>query len=175
MASIPYQRLGKKTFLLFFLKKSGVLFILFGLLSIGIFIESKLTTQEGLIKALKGFNWLVFYIFTSAFLGILIITWLKYSTYLFALDEHAFRVKYGILNKREITLPYRQIQNVNIERDVSYRILGLSKLGILTAGTEDKDKVGESEGILPALDQKLASYIQAELLKRANIERITPA
>src|SRR3989338_602589 len=126
MASIPYQRLGKKTFLLFFLKKSGVLVILIGLLLTGLFIESKLTTQEGLIKALNGFNWAVFYIFASVFLGILIITWLKYSTYLFALDEHAFRVKCGILNKKEVTIPYRQIQNVNIERDISYRILGLS-------------------------------------------------
>jgi hypothetical protein len=44
----------------------------------------------------------------------------------------------------------------------------------LTAG-EDAEKTGEdqSEGILPGLDANLAEWLQSELLKRANVQKVT--
>ncbi len=68
------------------------------------------------------------------------------------------KIKRGILNKEEVAIPYRQIQDVDIRRDISFQMLGLSRIVILTAGHEDNEKPGDddTEGILPALDKDLA-------------------
>ena len=59
-------------------------------------------------------------------------------------------------------------------RDLAFQALGLSRLVILTAGEEEEaGSSGESEGILPALDKNLAEWLQAELMKRANIQKIS--
>ena len=70
-------------------------------------------------------------------------------------------------------MPYRQIQDVDIEEDITDRILGVCRLVILTAGHEDEPKSeGESEGVLPVIDKTLAEQLQTELLKRANIQKV---
>ncbi len=81
----------------------------------------------------------------------------------------------GILTKEEIGIPYRQIQNVDIEMGPIEQALGLSRLIILTAGHEDKPDINkeESEGVLPAIDKRLAYQIREELLNKANIERVS--
>jgi len=104
----------------------------------------------------------------------LFLTWLEYSSYGFFLDENSFKVRRGIIQKEEISIPYRQIQSVNIKRSLFDQIIGINKLIILTAGTEDKEEKikTESEAILPAIDKNLAQKIQEELLRRANIEQV---
>ena len=103
------------------------------------------------------------------------VTWLIYSHYKFCLGDDSLKIKRGILNKEEVAIPYRQIQDVDIKRDLSFQMLGLSRIVILTAGHEEDEKPGEdeSEGILPALDKKLAEWMQAELFKRANVQKVT--
>lgn len=103
----------------------------------------------------------------SAFIG-----WLVYINFVFFLDTDAVKIRRGIFNKQEVAIPYRQIQDVDIERNFAYQILGLSELVILTAGHEEKDQGGESEGVLPALDKDLADSLRDELLRRANVEKI---
>ena len=87
--------------------------------------------------------------------------------------EDSFKIKRGIINKTEDAIPYRQIQDVDIERDFFFLILGLSKVIILTAGHEDEKnrEDDESEGVIPAVDKKLGEWLQAELLKRADIQK----
>jgi putative membrane protein len=105
---------------------------------------------------------------------ILLITWLIYRNYKFSLGDDALKIKQGVINKTETAIPYRQIQNVDIERDLSIQMFGLSRIVILTAGEEEtKPGQDESEGILPALDKDLAEWLQAELLKRANVQKVT--
>lgn len=95
--------------------------------------------------------------------------------------EDSFKIKRGILSKAENAIPYRQIQNVDIERGLLFQMLGLSRLIILTAGHEDESPrnapIGsdEAEGIIPAIDQKLAEWLQTELLKRADVQKIIQA
>ncbi len=76
--------------------------------------------------------------------------------------------------KIETSIPYRQIQNIDIQRDLAYQAFNLSRLVILTAGHDD-EKPGDdqSEGILPALDKDLAEWLQTELLTRANVQKVT--
>ncbi len=105
----------------------------------------------------------------------LLATWLHYKNLKFCLGEDSLKIKRGIFDKEEVAIPYRQIQDVDIERNVSYRMFGVSRLVILTAGNEEEKKPGEdeSEGILPALDKDLAEWLQSELLRRANVQKVT--
>ena len=92
---------------------------------------------------------------------------------MFLMSDDSLKIKRGILNKVENAIPYRQIQNVDIERNFTFQMLGLSRLIILTAGHEDEATKGsnESEGIIPAIDSKLAEWLQTELLKKADIQK----
>jgi uncharacterized membrane protein YdbT with pleckstrin-like domain len=119
--------------------------------------------------------WGCFALFGIFFLLSFFIAWLTYVTYQFALTEDALRIKRGILNKEEIAIPYRQIQDVDINRSLNFQMMGLSRIVILTAGHEEDPKApdfGEAEGVLPALDKDLAEWFQGELLRRANVQKV---
>ena len=87
----------------------------------------------------------------------------------------SFKIKRGILGKTENAIPYHQIQNVDIERSFLFQILGLSRIVILTAGHEDEKPRAndEAEDVIPAIDKKLAEWLQTELLKRADIQKVS--
>ncbi|MDO8515810.1 MAG: PH domain-containing protein [bacterium] len=181
LAQNPRHRLGAKTLALFVLQRSQPVFI--GILSFfasgfaGWYIETHPLKQYTEI-VVKIMNWLTLGSLGIALLSFavaLLIGWLEYITYHFELSDHALHIRKGIFYKTETAIPYRQIQNVNIVRDLFYQIVGLSQLVILTAGSEgDENNEGgdEPEGILPALDNDWAKELQAELLKRSNVERM---
>lgn len=119
--------------------------------------------------------WGIFGLFIIFFLLSFFVAWLIYINYKFFLGEDSLKIKRGVFNKEEIAIPYRQIQDVDIDRNLSFRMLGVSRILILTAGQEEvkpQDEENESEGILPALDHELAEWLQGELLRRANIQKV---
>jgi len=173
-----YHTLGRKTLWMSVLGMIQPAVILL-ILSVGLFVVS----QQGFLKN-GSFAGLGYYALLGGelclllfvlVLGIIIFMgWLTYKNYTFALGEDSLKIRRGILSKEEVAIPYRQIQDVDIERDLSFQMLGLSKIVILTAGHEDeKDSDDESEGILPAIDKDLASWLQAELLKRADVQKVS--
>jgi uncharacterized membrane protein YdbT with pleckstrin-like domain len=173
-----YHMLGPKTFWIFFLQRIHAAFILL-LLTIALFVISQqsflMTQQFGNLTpyAVLG-TWICALLFVVVLAISLFVAWLIYSRYKFCLSEDSLKIKRGVLNKEEVSIPYRQIQDVDIKRDISFQMMGLSRIVILTAGHED-EKPGEddSEGILPALDKDLAEWLQTELLKRANVQKVT--
>lgn len=174
------QHLGRKTFWLFILERIGPTS---GLLAIAIVcfvlqgvaarvVVDKVRASAGL-TSLLGTIGLVTIALTVLSLGIaFLIAWLTYKNYTFMLEEDALRVARGIFGKEEITIPYRQIQDVDIERPLFFRLFGVSRLVILTAGREAQEKTDESEGILPAIDKDLAEYLRGTLTKRADVEEV---
>ncbi len=174
-----YHTMGKKTFWIFFLQRVHAAFILL-LLTIVLFIVS----QQAFLATVPVAN-IVSYVMLAAWIGlglfvfVLAITilsaWLVYTTFKFCLGDDSLKIKRGILNKEEVAIPYRQIQDVDIKRDLSFQMMGLSRIVIITAGHEEDEKPGDddTEGILPALDKDLAEWMQAELLKRANVQKVT--
>ena len=172
MEVIKYQYLGYKTFLILTFKKSGVFFI-FLIISI-VFSLAGNNVGGNFASIFSKIASVGFFLSLISFGLTLLFAWLEYSNYRFLLGENAFKIRHGILQKEEVAIPYRQIQNVNIKRSLFDQIVGLSKLIILTAGYEDKEEKisAESEGILPSIDKNLAQKIQDELLKRANIEQV---
>jgi uncharacterized membrane protein YdbT with pleckstrin-like domain len=59
---------------------------------------------------------------------------LTYNNFTFEINSRGLEIVSGVIHKAEVSLPYDQVQNVNIERTLFDRILGLSKLSIETAG-----------------------------------------
>ncbi len=93
--------------------------------------------------------------------------WLAYTNYEFIVGDDAFRVMWGILSKSERAIPYRQIQDIAIRRDISARAFGVSTVVILTAGhDEDPGERGTSGGDMDVVDKDVAEAIQATLLAR---------
>jgi putative membrane protein len=174
-----YHTMGKKTFWIFFLQRVQAALILL-LLAIVLFALSPqaflMTTPIG---NLTGYAimaaWLALALFVVAFAISFMVAWFVYSRYKFCLGDDSLKIKRGVLNKEEVAIPYRQIQDVDLKRDLSFQMLGLSRIIIITAGHEDDEKPGDddTEGILPALDKDLAEWLQAELLKRANVQKVT--
>jgi putative membrane protein len=174
-----YHTMGRKTFWIFLLQRVHAAFILL-LLTIALFV---LSGQSFLAKTpagnLAGYAmmaaWIALALFVVVFAITFFVAWLIYKNYKYCLGDDSLKIKRGILNKEEVAIPYRQIQDVDLRRDVSFQMMGLSQIVILTAGHDDNEKPGDddTEGILPALDKDLAEWLQAELLRRANVQKVT--
>jgi membrane protein YdbS with pleckstrin-like domain len=65
---------------------------------------------------------------------------------------------------KEKVIPYRHIQNVDIDRPYHYRILGLSKLDITTARTDNFED--EKSNLIPLIDKNLAKKLSEFLIKQ---------
>lgn len=173
-----YHTLGAKTLWIFVLQRIQAPFVLL-LVSIGLFAiknEPFLVMKPPLGNlapyVLLG-AWIALFLFLLFFALAFLVGWLIYINYKFFLGEDSLKIKRGILNKEEVAIPYRQIQDVDIERDLSFQMIGLSRIVILTAGHEEENPHdAESEGILPALDKDLAEWLQRELLQRANVQKV---
>ena len=174
-----YHTMGKKTFWIFLLARAHAAFILL-LITIALFVLEQqsflASTPFGdLTKYAAPAAWGCFALFAVVLAVTLLVAWLIYANYKYCLGVDSLKIKRGILNKEEVAIPYRQIQDVDVRRNLTFQMIGLSQLVILTAGHEEGEKPGDddSEGILPALDKDLAEWLQAELLKRANVQKVT--
>ena len=172
-----YQKLGKRTLWLMMseqLAPSVIMLLAAAFLTVaqlsGVFSKTILAPW-GIYLVIGAWLITVF-----VFLITFFVTYLVYDNYLFMLDEYALKIRRGIIGKEEIAIPYRQIQDVDIEQSIGDRMWGVARLVILTAGREDEknpDAGTESEGIFPALARDLAESLQAELLKRTNVQKVS--
>ncbi|HVO28419.1 MAG TPA: PH domain-containing protein [Candidatus Paceibacterota bacterium] len=99
------------------------------------------------------------------FVFVFMETYLEYRYYTYLFTEEAFIMTYGYVVRNEIATLYHHIQNVNIERSVIDRMIGVSKIIILMTGS-DRD-TRRNQIVLPAIGRKKAKLVQTELLRRA--------
>lgn len=102
----------------------------------------------------------------------IVLSWLKYKSCYFIVGENTFTVKTGLFNKIENSIPYQQIQNMNIEQSFSYRMMGICELHILTAGNDNNDKEGEAGVNLKVIDMNVAKKLREVVLQKTNIKNI---
>ena len=171
------RRLGRKTYLLFSLKRMHPAGGLFALSVVLLFLQRAalifLKDPQSFIKFVSLLDTLI--LFTSMFFlfalaGAFFAAWLTYKNYTFAFEENSLKIRRGVFNKEEIEIPYRRIQNINIKRPLSYRLFGVSRLVVRTVEREASGKTDESEGVLPALDKDLAKAIEQTLISRVNVK-----
>jgi uncharacterized membrane protein YdbT with pleckstrin-like domain len=159
------QYLGYKTFIIFCLKRSvlflGVLFLAIVLIIIS--VQPFAIALSGTLKKVSIYAFLLAFV-----LGIILFlkSWLEYISYRFILDDTALIIKRGFWQRREIAIPYRQIQDIVFNQDFIGRILKLSELIILTTGDQLEDVDKQIGKLLPPIDTKLAEKLRQELLNR---------
>jgi membrane protein YdbS with pleckstrin-like domain len=156
---IPKRKLCKEVKAAFILGYLGKTSILLPLLLLGVFFEPVIFTAAIALY--------VVVIFLTANLS--------YDNYYFTIDETGFQKEYGIIHKNQVSIPYHQIQNVNIVRTLLDRMLGLSRIHIETAGGSNgvaKEIAGGSttkaEAHLPGVTLTLAKEVHDLLLQKAN-------
>lgn len=121
--------------------------------------------------SLNFLNWL--WLIVPLFLVICFV-WAKlsYRFYRYEVTEMGFRKESGVLYKKYVTIPYDRIQNVDINRGILARLLGLSDLQIQTAGLSASvsryGAVGAgAEGRLPGISKDVAEQLRDELINRS--------
>ena len=109
---------------------------------------------------------LTIFLFVASFIR----AWFDYVNYTFTFEEFGIKMKRGIMMKKENTIPYRQIQNVNIVRSPWHQLLGLSKLVMTTAGHEEEGEKGLSEVSIEAVDKELAEEMRQNLESKIGVQ-----
>ncbi len=126
-------------------------------------------SQAGLSNVLERLPFLVVFLLPLIFLMLLIIIfcyiWSKlvYRNWRYELKEKILNINKGVIHKKYITIPYQNIQNVDIQRDLVARFLKLSNLLVQTAGYSG---IRGAEGKIPGLDPKIAQDLKKTLLKK---------
>jgi membrane protein YdbS with pleckstrin-like domain/RNA polymerase subunit RPABC4/transcription elongation factor Spt4 len=103
------------------------------------------------------------------------VTALVFNHFYFSIDKTHFNKEFGIFHKKHVTIPFEQVQNVNIKRTLIDQILGLARIDIESAGSSEVNKkeiiggsVSLAEGHLPGLSLDDAKEFHDLLLKRVS-------
>lgn len=149
------QKLAKTAPLVFFLTYVVKTIIIVLLLAVGLVLDS-----------------IIFGIILAGYLALLyIIALAVYDSFRFTIDEDGFHKTYGIIHKQDVTIPYAQVENVNITRSFIDMIFGLARINIETAGSATmtpRNIIGGSksnaEAHLPGVTLKQAKKIHDVLI-----------
>ena len=92
------------------------------------------------------------------------------NSYFFEVERQSLNIKWGVIIKHSVTIPYKRIQNIDVNRGIMARILGLSEVWIQTAGfsmgISTFGSLRFSEGIIPGLEIKEAEKLRSAILKK---------
>lgn len=152
----PRQTLGPDAILYFFLKYLGKTILLLVVLAIGSY-----------------FLHYLFFFLIAYFLAILIGALLTYNNFVFEINENGLEIETGVIHKSSVSLAFDNVENVNIERTFTDRILGLAKVSVETAGAvmgstaDGGGAVGQksrAEAFLPGLNLAKAKKIHDLLI-----------
>lgn len=155
--------LGQRAFLVFLVRRIKTPIFLF-IVTAAVWWSTRWLPTDDIIWGYY-FAKLFLAISLCVLLFIILQTYLEYRYYTYLFTDDAFIMTYGYYVRNEIATLYHHIQNVNIERSIADRAIGVSKIIILMTGS-DRD-TRRNQIILPALGRRKAKLVQAELLRRA--------
>ena len=87
----------------------------------------------------------------------LIRAYLLYKNFLFRIDENHFILKEGILKKKNTSISFDRIQNVNFKQNLIQQLINVYEVSIETAGSKD------TEIAIKALTFEKAEALKKEL------------
>ncbi len=172
-----YYKFGIKVFYLSLLR-DGIIFLL-GLVIIIIASAAVGFSHGGFNILLPGLILLLLYA-----VGAISMARYNYSCHQFMLDDYALHIRTGIINTSEMSIPYRQIQDVNIEQSYIERSFGVASLSVLTSGHADAGyaKIGEagvpqeeSAGFFQQVERAYADELQKVLMQASNVQQVVNA
>ncbi|WP_022797244.1 PH domain-containing protein [Bavariicoccus seileri] len=112
--------------------------------------------------------WIMLAIISAILAFTAIIAVVKYFTQTYQITDDQIILYTGILNRKEINIPYDRIQTIKKRQWFFFKPFGLIQLLIETAGGQD----GKAEGNFPAVKEDVLNTIEAHRYKTAN--SITP-
>jgi len=172
-----YYKFGKKVFYLSLLR-DGIIFAI-GIVVVIIASAAIGFSHGGLDILLPGTILLLIYA-----IGAILLARYNYSCHQFMLDDYALHIRTGIINTSEMSIPYRQIQDVNIEQSYIQSMFGVASLSVLTAGHTDSaySKYGEagvpeeeSSGFFQQIERVYAEQLQNILMRDSNVQQVVSA
>lgn len=175
------QHLGKKAFIIFLLRgilpTIALVILIIVLIPVhNVILDNLNSSASTTINSTNSVDLINIIISLATILAIfffilgLIISILRYRTYSFTFKEFDLRMKKGILNLKENSIPYRQIQDVDTERPLTFRLLGLSKVVILSAGHEESSEHENTEIVLEPIDVEIAEEIRTKLEREIGVQ-----
>jgi len=128
-----------------------------------------LTPEETLFFGMPGRLVVVGAVLLISLLLILIFgawAFVSYSLFTFQLADNEIIIRFGVLTRHRVVIPYERIQNINYIRSPVERLFGLVSLNFETAGAE----LRVTEGVLPGLAYKRAiELIEAIMANKSNL------
>lgn len=145
----PVRHLDPKVKLVWFLPQAAFLFVIWLIVLVALFLLG----IDSPIQGLSRFQFAVLlFLFMLVFIAAPIYAYLhiEYMSFTYELGEKEFIIRQGVFTRNTIVIPYARIQNINTQRTVLERMLGLASLLIDTAGTNPQ----AAEGLLPGVSNK---------------------
>ena len=176
------QRLGRHTWMLLLSKKTTTSVAL--LLVAVILGSAKDFIGQGISGLVGGAGNAIASFTSMAAVGILIIAMimflvgyiiarLEYRNYTFTVEEFDLKIRRGIFSIKEVSIPYRQIQNVDVIQSFVYRMFHVCSLVLTTAGVEDNKAGADSDMLFDPIDVDIAEEIRLMLQKRIGVQVVT--
>ncbi|HRY60442.1 MAG TPA: PH domain-containing protein [Patescibacteria group bacterium] len=169
------KKLDHKAIGLFFLQylfKTGVFAIVFCAV-IFFIITANFSTASGVSADLISSSYampltvslIVFFLYIGA-----LYTWalLFYNSYSYEMTADSFKQEFGVISKEFISIPYDNIQDVEVIQDIFLRLLGLGRMDIKTAGEGEEE---EAAAVLVAVAINDAKTLKDELMKKVDEHR----
>ena len=109
---------------------------------------------------------ILFLSIAGVILIIAIVSYLRYYFFTFHIDDEngEFVIQKGVFNKTRITIQLHKIQQVNINQSLIQRFVGVYKVEIDTAGSDNK------EASIGAISHNLAKILKERLINNSQFE-----
>ncbi len=182
------QNLGKKTLMLILARRTSVGFVVFmaaiilatvspavSLMIVNLMSLSGSSGHSAIANisgAVSSFSVMALLAGIILIMVGIIIGLIQYRNHIFILDEFSLKFRRGIFDQMEVSIPYRQIQDMNIVRTIPHRIFGVSRLIMITAGREDTADHNEADTIFDPIDADLAVDIRVFLERKIGVQVI---
>ncbi len=100
---------------------------------------------------------------------LLFFSWLRWSRFRFGLGDDELVIESGLLARSRRTIPFTRIQDVDIERSITHRLLGLARVRVETGGA------GSDEGKLDALSLADANALRVAIRAQGSAAQVAEA
>ena len=163
------QRLGRKAYLLMCWRKLKAGLII-------LFITLALFSVNGLLGRLIPRDVVMSGIFYVFALGAVVCVMslvsarAEYNRYTFTFEEFGLKLKRGTFKILEVTIPYRQMQSVDVERGFLHQMTGTSRMVINSAGQEEPDEKDETDIVLDPIDKMVAEEVRLMLQRKIGVQ-----
>lgn len=95
---------------------------------------------------------------------------MKYAGISYELGEYSLKLKHGIISNFEISIPFKNIQDIDLNQSIFYRLIGVAKLRVLSGGEDEKGQ--GNEVVFEVIDYGKAEELRMILTQKSEIQQV---